>query len=138
MISMNLKEKIFGVMGGLHVAALATVTKGRPAVRYMAMYGQDDLTLVGGTMKNSRKVEEMRKDPHVAISIWSCKKFEDPYVVILARGSIHQDTETKRKFWDPMMEGYFKNPENPDWVIVKFAPERIEYYSVEGEEVWEK
>ncbi|NYT17155.1 MAG: pyridoxamine 5'-phosphate oxidase family protein [Methanomicrobiales archaeon] len=135
---MALKEKILPVMGGVHVAAVATIAEGKPAVRYMALTGLDDLTLIGSTMTASRKVAQIRKNPEVALSIWSCKEFSDPYVVIQAKCSVHEDTATKKQYWNPMWEEYFKTPENPEFVVLKFAPYRIEYNVPEGMEVWEK
>jgi len=135
---MALSDDILKVMGGMHVAAVATIADGRPAVRFMALTGYDDLTLVGGTMKSTRKVGEIRKDPHVAISIWSCRDFSDPYVVIQAKGTVHEDLATKKKYWDPMKAGYFQTPENPEWVILKFVPWRIEYYAGMSQQVWER
>lgn len=135
---MALKEKILLVMGGVHVAAVATIAEGKPSVRYMALTGLDDLTLIGSTMTASRKVAQIRKNPEVALSIWSCKEFSDPYVVIQAKCSVHEDTATKKQYWNPMWEEYFKTPENPEFVVLKFAPYRIEYNVPEGMEVWEK
>ena len=62
------------------MAAVATVQEGKPAVRFMALVGLDDLTLIGATMKSSRKVEQIKKNPEVALTIWSGKNFSDPYV----------------------------------------------------------
>ena len=49
---MKLEEKILDVMGGVHVGAVATIWDGRPAVRFMALTGNEDLSLVGGTLKD--------------------------------------------------------------------------------------
>jgi general stress protein 26 len=135
---MSIREGILKVMGGEHVAALATVQEGKPAVRFLALAGMDDLTLIGATMKNSRKVEQIRKNPAVALSIWSGKNFSDPYVIIQGKGSVHEDMETKKKYWDEKMEPYFQKPENPEYVVLKFVPLRIEFYHDMNMEVWEK
>ena len=135
---MALKDDILKVMEGMHVAAVATVAEGKPAVRFMALTGYGDLTLVGGTLKSSRKVGEIRKDPNVALSIWSCKDFSDPYVVIQAKGTVHEDLATKKKYWDPMKVAYFQTPENPEYVVLTFAPRRIEYYAGMAMKVWER
>jgi general stress protein 26 len=124
---MALAEKILEVVGGPHVAAVATVAGGLPAVRFMVLSGFEDMTLVGGTMKATRKVEQLRKNPHAAISIWSGKEFTDPYVVIQARGEVHDDVKTKKKYWNPMYEQYFKKVDNPDYVVLVFTAEEIEY-----------
>jgi general stress protein 26 len=135
---MTLKDDILEVLRGEHVAAVATVTDGRPAVRFMALVGLDDLSLIGGTMISSRKVEHIRKNPEVALSIWSGKSYTDPYVLIQSKAEIHEDLETKKKFWDPKLEPYFQKPENPSYVVLKFVPQRIEYYHEMSMDIWEK
>jgi general stress protein 26 len=135
---MALKDNILEVLRGEHVAAVATVTDGRPAVRFMALEGLDDLSLIGGTMKSSRKIEQIRKNPDVALSIWSGKNYADPYLIIQSKAEIHEDLETKKKFWDPKLEPYFQNPENPSYVVLKFVPQRIEYYHEMTMDLWER
>ena len=66
---MPLKEKIIKVIGGPHVAAIATIDGKMPAVRFMVLSGFPDMTLVGGTMKSTNKVDQLRKNPHAALSI---------------------------------------------------------------------
>ncbi|MGA2934279.1 MAG: pyridoxamine 5'-phosphate oxidase family protein [Methanomicrobiales archaeon] len=137
---MALKEKIMDVVGGPHVAAVATITMGMPAVRFMVLNGFEDMTFVGGTMKSTRKVEQLRKNPHAALSIWSGKEFTDPYVVIQARGEVHDDLATKKKYWNPMFEQYFKSVDNPDFVVLVFTAKEIEYHGtgMMVPEIWER
>jgi general stress protein 26 len=134
---MSIKDGILKVMGGEHVAALATVQEGKPAVRFLALVGLDDLTLIGATMKSSRKVTQIKMNPDIALTIWSGKNFSDPYVMIQGKGSVHEDLDTKKKFWDKKLEPYFQKPENPDYVVLRFVPQRIEYYHDMNMEVWE-
>lgn len=98
---MALEEKILKTISGPHVAAVATTNGGNPAVRFMVLDGLDDMTLVSGTMKTSRKVEQMRKNPKMAISLWSGKEFVGPYIVIQAEAAVHEDIETKKKGPEP-------------------------------------
>ena len=137
---MALKEKIMEVIGGPHVAAVATIAGGLPAVRFMVLFGFEDMTLVGGTMKGTQKVEQLKKDQNAALSIWSGKEYTDPYVVIRARGEVHEGLDTKKKFWNPMFEQYFKSPDNPDFVVVKFIAEEIVYNGpmMSGQEIWKR
>lgn len=126
---MELAEKIFDVMGGMHVGAVATIAGDQPAVRFMALRGYEDMTLVAGTMKNTRKVGELKTHPETAISIWSEKEFTDPYVGIHAKTEVHEDRETKERFWNPMFEEYFGSVDNPDFVLLVFTADTIEYYT---------
>lgn len=135
---MSIEDNILKVIGGMHVAAVATVSAGKPAVRFMAVVGLNDLSIMGATMKNSRKVEQIRKTPQVALSFWEGKSFSDPYVVIQSNAEIHEDLETKKKFWNPMLEPYFQNPENPNYVVLKFVPQSIEYYHDMSMDIWTK
>jgi general stress protein 26 len=137
---MSLKDNILEVVGGPHPAAVATLAGGLPAVRFMVLNGFPDMTFVGGTMKSSKKVEQLRKNPHAAIAIWSGKEFSDPYVEIQAKAEIHEDTGTKKKYWNPMFEQYFKSVDNPDWVILKFAAAEIVYHgkNMMSMEVWKR
>jgi general stress protein 26 len=115
-MSMAIREDILKVMGGQVVAAIATVQEGKPAVRHMAVMGQKDLTLIGATRKDSRKVGQIKKNPDVAMAIWSGKNFSDPYIMIQGQAEVYEDLETKKMFWNPMLELYFQKPENPDYV----------------------
>ena len=83
---MALKENIQKVIGGMHPAAIATIDQGKPSVRFMVLTGFPDMTLVGATMKTSRKVAQLRKNPDTSIAIWSGKEYTDPYVTIQAKG----------------------------------------------------
>jgi general stress protein 26 len=125
---MAIREKILEVVGGPHVAAIATIAGTMPAVRFMVLTGFPDMTLVGGTRKASRKVEQLRKNPNAAIAIWSGKEFTDPYVVIQAKGEVREDLATKEKYWNPMYERPFTSVDNPDFVVLVFTAREIEYH----------
>jgi general stress protein 26 len=126
---MALKEQILEVIGGPHVAAVATLDGKHPAVRFMALAGFPDLTLVGGTMKATRKVEQLKKNPDAALAVWSGKEFSDPYVEIKAKGKVHEDVATKKKYWNPMFEQYFKSVDNPDFVVLVFTASEVTYHA---------
>jgi general stress protein 26 len=125
---MALREQIMDVIGGPHVAAVATLDGKEPAVRFMVLAGFPDMTLVGATRKDSKKVGQLQKNRSAALSIWSGKEFSDPYVEIRAKVSVHDDLSTKKKYWNPMYEQYFKSVENPDWVVLVFTAEEITYH----------
>ena len=57
--------------------------------------------------------------------------------MIQGEASVHDDPETKKKFWDKKLEPYFQKPENPEYVVLKFSLKRIEYYHDMTMEVWE-
>ena len=124
---MKLEEKILAVIGGMHPAAVATIDQGKPAVRFVVLTGFPDMTLVGATMKSSRKVAQLKKNPDASIAIWSGKEFSDPYVKIRAKGKVHDDLATKKKYWNPMMEQYFKTVDDPEYVVLVFTAGEIDF-----------
>jgi general stress protein 26 len=137
---MELREKILEVIRGPHTAAVATLDGNRPAVRFMLLNGFPDMTLVGGTMKSSRKVIQLRKNADVDIAVWSGKEITDPYVEIRARAEIHDDIATKKKYWNPMFVPYFRSVDNPDFVVLIFTASEVTYYipSMRSREVWKR
>lgn len=137
---MALENTIMEVIGGPHPAAVATLDGKLPAVRFMVLAGFPDMTLVGATMKDSKKVGQLKKNADAAISIWSGKEYSDPYVEITAKGRIHEDVATKKKYWNPMFEQYFKTPENPDFVVLVFTASEITYHgkNMSPVEVWKR
>jgi general stress protein 26 len=137
---MSLAEKILKVIGGPHPAAIATIDEGKPAVRFMVLAGFDDMTLVGATGRPTRKVAQLRKNPNATIAIWSGKEFTDPYVVVRAKGKVHEDLATKKKYWNPMYEQYFQKVDNPNYVVLVFTAEEIEYTDPKtmGMETWKR
>lgn len=137
---MALKDQILDVIGGPHPAAVATLDGKLPAVRFMVLAGFPDMTLVGATLKASKKVGQLKKNPDAALSIWSGKEFSDPYVEIKAKGKIHDDVATKKEYWNPMYEQYFKTPENPDFVVLVFTANEITYHgkNMSSLDIWKR
>ena len=137
---MPLKEQIMEVIGGPHVTAVATLEGNRPAVRFMVLAGFPDMTFVGATMKASKKVAELKKNADTALATWSGKEFSDPYVEVIAKGKIFEDVATKKKYWNPMFEQFFKSPENPDFVVLVFTASEVTYHgkNMSSVEVWKR
>jgi general stress protein 26 len=137
---MELREKILEVIRGPHTAAVATLDGKLPAVRFMLLNGFPDMTLIGGTMKSSRKIVQLKKNADVDIAVWSGKEITDPYVEIRARAEIHDDIATKKKYWNPMFIPYFRSVDNPDFVVLIFTASEITYYipSMRSREVWKR
>jgi general stress protein 26 len=139
---MPVNDKILEVIKGPNLAAVATVIdesdQVMPIVRYMVTTGWDDLSLTAFTGKGSRKVQQIEKNPNVALTIRREGDYANPYVMIMARAEIHRDAETKRRFWGPHLEKNVKNPEDPAYVVLKFVPSLIERYGEGQVEVWKR
>jgi len=140
MSRMALKEQILEVIGGPHVAAVATLDGKQPAVRFMVLSGFPDMTLVGATMKATKKVGQLKKNTDSALAIWLGKEFSDPYVEIKAQGKVHEDIATKKKYWNPMFEKHFKSADNPDFVVLVFTATEITYHAknMASVDIWKR
>ena len=137
---MALKEKILEVAGGPHVAAIATITMGMPAVRFMVLTGFDDMTFVGGTMKSTRKVAQAEEESRCGHRHLVGKGVYRSLRRDQGTGEVHEDLKTKKKYWNPMFEQYFKSPDNPDFVVLVFTAKEIEYHgpNMMEPETWER
>ncbi len=59
-------------------------------------------------MKSSQKVEQIKKNPAVELSIWS-GKMTDPYLRIKCKAEVHEYLDIKKNFWDSRFEPTYKN-----------------------------
>jgi pyridoxine/pyridoxamine 5'-phosphate oxidase len=66
---MALMDQIMEMIGGPHPAAVATLDGKLPAIRFMVLSGFPDMTLVGATIKSSKKVGQLKKNPETALTI---------------------------------------------------------------------
>ena len=59
---------------------------------------------------------------------------------MMAKGEVHEDLATKKKYWNPMFEQYFKTVDNPDYVVLVFTAAEIIYHgkNMMTEEVWKR
>lgn len=102
---MELKDKIADVIGGVNVAAVATVkssSEAVPRVRYMSTVGFPDLTLQSATMKSSPKVQQIKENPRACLTVWKGTKLEEaftqPYVIMDTDVEVLDDEKTRNDF----------------------------------------
>ncbi len=106
--------------------ALITLDQGgRPQVRTMNPFPpEEDMTVYVATNTRSRKVEQIRKDPRVAL-YYADHKNAIGYVQISGRAELVTDPaeiqKRKRAYWEQAFEPGLKN-----LVLIKVVPERIE------------
>jgi general stress protein 26 len=144
---MELDIKILEVIRGPKLAALATVKeesgKVLPVVRYIVTMGFENLNLMAATRKSSGKVQDIKKNPNISLTIWSGKDLipEDltkPYVVIKGKAELIDDQEAKNRFWNPYLENHFNGINDPEYGLLKVVPDSIEYYHGNTVNVWTK
>ncbi len=114
------------VMAAQTYCALVTLDQdGRPVVRTMNPFPpEEDMTVYVATNSRSRKIEQIRKDPRVAL-YYSDHKNAIGYVQISGHAELITDMaeiqKRKRAYWDQAFDPGLKN-----LVLIKVVPERID------------
>lgn len=127
----ELKNKIIEVIEQAKLGSVATIKDGKPWVRYMVIHADNkdkDLNFYTTTFINSRKVEQIKKNNNIHVTIGGDpKNWQAAYVNIQATAQIATDLETKKKCWCDMLKQFFSGPEDPNYAVIKISAQTIEY-----------
>ena len=139
----DLKQKLLTKMQGPNVWSLATVTEdGKPWVRYVSPTLIDpDLTIWVATFASSRKVAQIRNNPQVHLTMGMTELApEGTYLQVQTSARVIQDPAEKKRNWDDHLSAFFSGPEDPNYVLLKLEPYRIEHNDMKSmePEVWER
>jgi general stress protein 26 len=137
----DLRSKIRDKLRALTLASIATVTEdGKPWSRYVVVRGDEDLNIWFATFKGSRKTQHIHHTDEVHLNLGvTDMQTAASWIQVQGRAQILADAETKRAVWYSMLEPIFSGPEDPNFVVCKVTPYRIEYYTMNRRqpEVWE-
>jgi len=137
----TLKRKILAKLNQPTLCALATVTEdGRPWVRYVTPFADENLILWMATRADSRKVAQIRQNPEVHLTTGiTDPKIPMPYLQIQGRAQILTDGDTKKAVWSDYLSNIFSGPDDPNYVVCRIVPYRIEWQGSEAPspQVWE-
>ena len=136
-----LEEKILEKMSVHTLASFATVTEdGTPWTRYVVVKADEELNIWFATFLNSRKALQITKNPEVHLTLG----VNDPqtavsWLQVQGRAELFEDAETKKSVWYDMLSSIFSGPDDPNYVVCKIKPYRIEYYmmNMPKPEIWE-
>ena len=137
----DLKEKILKKMNEHTLASFATISDdGKPWTRYVVVKADDQMNIWFATFKNSRKVHQIAKNPDVHLVLG----VTDPqtavsWLQVQGRAEILEDAETKNLVWYDLLSSIFSGPDDPNYVVCKVTPSRIEYFAmnVPQPEIWQ-
>jgi general stress protein 26 len=137
----DLKEKILEKMKTHTLASFATVTEAhKPWTRYVVVSADDQMNIWFATFKGSRKVSQIADNPEVHLTL-GVDDLQDAisWLQVEGRAEILEDAESKRTVWYDMLEPIFTGPDDPNYVVCKVAPYRIEYYTMnkKNPDVWQ-
>ena len=118
------------ILAAASTCALITLDKeGRPRVRAMDPFPvENDFTVWFGTNANSRKVDQIRKDPRV--TLYYLDRDASGYVMIHGTAQLIDDRLEKEKRWKKAWEAFYPDKTNsyllirvsPSWMEVSSAP----------------
>ena len=124
-------EEVRALLSGMEIGFLTTLgTEGHLHSRPMQLQRHDrDGTLWFATSLESDKCEELRANPRCCVSFLRHSK----YVSISGSAALVKDEALIRKLWTPAWRGWFpQGPKEPDLVLLKVAPELVEYVDPPG------
>jgi general stress protein 26 len=138
----ELKQKILAKMKQPNLSTFATVTEeGKPWVRYVVTMADDDLNVWFATFAASRKVGQVAANPEVHLTLGVTElETAASYVQVQGTAQILTDADTKKAIWYDHLANIFSGPEDPNYVVCKVTPYRIEFNTMTpgvGPEVWE-
>ena len=113
------------IMVAARYCALITLNEsGHPNVRTMDPFSpEEDFVVWFGTNSNSRKVNEIRKNPKTTLY------YQSPngggYVVIKGHASIVDDPQIKRKYWKDEWESFYSDKDT-NYILIKIVPDILE------------
>ena len=136
-----LKEKLLEKMSVHTLAGFATVTPGgTPWVRYVVVTADENLDIWFATFKGSRKTEHILRNPnvHLVLGVEDMTR-ADTWLQVDGTAVLLDDPETKQAVWYDMLETIFSGPDDPNYVVCKVTPRRIEYFAMNKRqpEIWE-
>jgi general stress protein 26 len=137
----DLKEKLLGKMREYTLASFATITeKNQPWTRYVVIKADENMDIWFATFKKSRKINHIALNPEVHLTLGVAEpQTAVSWLQVQGRAELFEDAETKKDKWYDMLEPIFSGPDDPNYVVCKVRPYRIEYYSMNKREpeVWQ-
>ena len=111
---------------GCHV--LVSVDKeGRPHAREMDPLDPDsNMVIWFGTKPSTRKVQQIRNNPNVAVFYYDTKIMS--YVTINGKAELINDPAEKEKHWKAYWKSFYPDRDK-DMILIKVIPERLEVLS---------
>lgn len=129
--STNGQAKVAELASDIKFAMLTTVdADGELVSRPMAHQEVEaDSDLWFFSSRDSRKVEHVKANPHVAVTLASSSS----WVSINGSAAVVDDVEKAQELWSADMEAWFpQGPEDPSIVLIKVTGETAEYWDGPG------
>ncbi len=87
-----------------------------------------DMTVWVATNPVTRKVEQVRKNPHVTLFYWDAASMG--YVTLIGDATLVDDPAEKPKHWKPDWSAFYSDEyRGPDFTLIRVTPRRLEIVS---------
>ncbi|GHH96642.1 pyridoxamine 5'-phosphate oxidase family protein [Neobacillus kokaensis] len=128
----ELKDKMLKIISNHKTGILSSVENNKPHSRYMTFYN-DDLTLYTPTKLDTEKVNEIKKNPSVAVLLgYEMNGQTDAYVEITGISTINDSQTLKNKYWEGTFNKWFEGPEDPNYVFLEIQPQTARILNING------
>jgi general stress protein 26 len=108
--------------------------EGKPHAREMDPFApEENWTIWFGTNPNTRKVQQIKNNPNVAVFYYDTKSVS--YVSINGTAELVNDPKLKQKYWKDYWDRYYADPEK-DYILIKVVPDRLELISYQYQLFW--
>ena len=128
-MSEEAKKEALEFVGNHRTSHLATVEGDQPVVRVMEIVRiDDDFSIWYATGASSNKIRQIRSCPNVCITV--CEAHTD--LRVFGKAEVVDDREIKNQLWQDEWNQYWpKGKEDPEYILIKVSPEKVEYRDME-------
>ena len=108
------------------ICIMGSVDGDKPCLRPMGGCPVSEKEFWFATHVGSRKVQQIRSNPNMEL----CYMDSDyNHIRLSGAAEVSVESEPKKKFWDLVPAGadYFKSPEDPDYAVIIFKADTLEY-----------
>ena len=110
-----------------YCALITLDSSGHPHARAMEPFPpEDDMTIWFGTMRSSRKIQEIRHDSRVTLYYADC--LGNGYLTITGTAQIVDDPVEKAARWNENWESFYSDREN--YILIKIIPKELDLLSM--------
>jgi len=136
----DLKQRIFDTSKDMQLINVATITaQGYPWVRYVMGKADSNLDFRFCTHLDSRKVEQIRNNPHAHISLGvTSLETATNWLQVQGTAEVSSNQDERHAFWFDELNNYFSGQDDPNYCVVIVRPSRIEFGTMGNPvpEVW--
>lgn len=130
---LQLRNDVYQIMKELQICTFSTIGEdGNPRGRYVFAQADKDLNIRFASCKTSRKVMDIQQNPNVHINcgVQEMNDLLKPYLQIEGIAELQQSEEERKQFWNASLESIYTGPEDPNYVVIKVIPSKIEIVSI--------